>query len=194
MMKKWYDDVIEQELLKCIDALQLDRMPTAAEIREDLHRNDLHMAIQKSSKKYSGWAEHLGLNRKPSETLKGQNREEEVLIKLESLGHKVERMTTKHPYDLLVNDTVKIDVKTGKAYRMRGSRVHSFGINKKNPTCDIYIVLALDEIEQVERTFIIPSHHLKVVSLCIGKESVYNRFIDKWDYIDSYTKFYSQVM
>lgn len=190
--KKWFDDVIESELLKCVNSLQLDRMPTANELKS-LGRQDLHMAIQKS-KKYSGWAEHLGLGRKQSETVRGQNREEEIAAKLESLGHKVERMTTKHPYDLLVNDTVKIDVKTGKAYLMRGSRVHSFGISKKDPTCDIYIVLALDEQDQVERLFVIPSHHLKVVSLCIGKESIYNRFINCWEYIDQYTEFFKQIV
>lgn len=191
--KKWFDDVIEREILKCIDALKLDRMPTANELR-GIGRNDLHTAIQKSKQKYSGWAEHLKLNRKLSETVRGQNREEEIASKIKSLGHEVERMTTKHPYDLLVNGAVKIDVKTGCAYEMRGSRVHSFGISKKDPTCDIYIVLALDESgEQIERTFIIPSHHLKVISLCIGKKSIYNRFIDQWHYIEEYSKFYQGI-
>jgi hypothetical protein len=191
--KMWTEERVERELLECIKTLQIDRMPTADELKS-LGRNDLHIKISRT-RKYSGWAEYLGLSRKESCTLNGQNMEETMAEKLRQFGHEVERMTTKHPYDLLVNGTVKIDVKTGCAYDLRGSRVHTFGINKKSPTCDIYICTALNESgTEIERTFVIPSHHLKVVSLSIGKDSVYNRFIDKWEYIDHYSKFFSQVI
>jgi hypothetical protein len=189
--KVWTEEKVKSELLICMSALQIDRMPTADELRT-LGRNDLHIKISRT-RKYSGWAEYLGLSRKNSETLMGQSYEQMIFDRLRDCGHEVERMSTKHPYDLLVNGTVKVDVKTGSAYIMRGSRVHSFAINKKEPTCDIYIVMALSELGGIERSFIIPSHHLKVISLCIGADSKYNRFINRWDYIDQYTDFFKRV-
>ncbi len=188
----WTDEKIETEIMNISSALGIKRMPTSSELKT-LGRNDLHCKISRT-KKYSGWAEHLGLDRKQSETLMGQGYEDFITKELENQGHKVERMSTKHPYDLLINDTVKVDVKAGKSYIMRGSRVHSFGINKKDQTCDIYIVLAIDEKDAIERTFIIPSHFLKVVSLCIGRESKYNKFIDRWDYIKTYSAFFGKVV
>lgn len=187
----WDENRIETELLQVMKALCIDRMPTSDELRK-LGRNDLHLKISRT-KKYSGWAEYLGLGRKSSETLIGQKYESVVSELLHGKGHSVEKMSTKYPYDLLVNGSVKVDVKVGSAYLMRGSRVHSFGINKKIPTCDLYIILALDEDKQIERTFIIPSHQLKVVSLCIGNDSKYNKFVNRWDFIDSYTNFFKQI-
>lgn len=191
--KVWSEERVKSELLQCIRILNINRMPTSTELKT-LGRNDLHLKVSRT-KKYSGWAECLGLERKMSETLSGQTYEAVITSELEARGHHVERMSTKFPYDLLINGTVKVDVKAGHAYMMRGeSRVHSFGINKKEPTCDIYIILALSENEYIERTFIIPSHHLKVISLCIGAESKYNRFVDRWDYIDQYTQFFKQIV
>ncbi|MEF2244001.1 hypothetical protein [Paenibacillus sp. IITD108] len=190
--KKWFDDVIESELLKCIDILQINRMPTSTELKS-IGRNDLHMAIQKS-KKYSGWAERLNLKRKMSDTLFGQTGEELAAEHLEKSGFNVRRMPTKHPYDLLVNDVVKVDVKTAKPFFVRGSRVHTFALNKQNPTCDIYIARALDESGSVERVLVIPSHMLRIRTLCIGKESKYNKYKDRWDLIKEYSNFYKEIV
>lgn len=191
MNKRWTDELIECELLKCIETLQLKRMPTGSELKH-LGRNDLHLKVSRT-KKYRGWAEHLGLSLKESCTLVGQRCEDYVTELLLGKGHDVERMSTKYPYDLLVNGTVKVDVKKSLPHVMRGSRVHTFGIAKKAPTCDIYICLAYDEFGVLERSFIIPSHYLKVVTLCVGRVSKYNEYLDKWDYIDEYTKFFHEI-
>lgn len=168
------------------------KMPTSTELKL-IGRNDLHVAIQKS-KKHSGWAEHLKLERKMSETLFGQNGEELAASNLESLGYKVEQMSTKYPYDLLVNDTVKIDVKTAKPYLLRGSRVHTFALNKPDPTCDIYIIRALSETGELERNLVIPSHFVRFKTLCIGADSKYNKYHERFDYIKEYSDFYKGVM
>ena len=190
--RKWNDELIEKEIFKCMVDLQIDRMPTSSELR-NMGRNDLHMAVQRFGK-YSGWADKLSLSRKDSETVMGQNFEDVVTKLIQSIGHTVDRMSTKFPYDLLINKSVKVDVKCGSAYELKGSRVHSFGINKQDPTCDVYIILALSEEGQVERTMVIPSHLLRVKTLCIGKDSKYNRFIDRWDYIDKYSDFLKSVV
>lgn len=187
----WTEEKVKLEIFKAMDVLMIDRMPTSLELKT-LGRNDLHLKICRT-KKYSGWASYLDLERKKSETVDGQENEQYISDYLTNKGFSVQRMSTKHPYDLVINDTVKVDVKTGRPYLLRGSRVHTFGISKKEPTCDIYICLAFDEKEKIERNLIIPSHYLKIVTLCIGKESKYNKFIDRWDYIDKYSEFYSSV-
>lgn len=188
----WTEEKVKSEILKCMDILGLDRMPTSDELK-GLGRMDLHNKISRT-KKYSGWAEVIGLERKSSETTFGQHFEDLVCNMLMDKGHSVERMTTRHPYDLLINGSVKADVKAGTAYLLRGkSRIHSFLINKKEPTSDLYVVLALDEIHEIERLFIIPSHRLKLRMLNIGANSKYNNFIDRWDYFDKYTSFHQAV-
>lgn len=182
---------MEKELFKSMKILGIDRMPTASEL-QSIGRNDLHCRISRT-KKYRGWAEQLDLKLKSSETTVGQRREKEVKKILKDKGYQVSQMTTKHPYDLLINNVVKIDVKTANPYTLNGSRVHTFGINKVNPTCDLYICLSYNEQGEVERTLVIPSHLCRVRTLCIGKESKYNRFNNRWDYIEKYARFLGGV-
>src|SRR5690606_15825045 len=117
----------------------------------------LHCAISKSKKKYRGWAEEIGLELKESETFKGNKWETYVAEVIRGMGFKVEQMTTKHPYDLLVNGAVKIDVKVGTSHKHFGTRCHTFATNKKYATCDLYICIGLDEEENIEKQFVIPS-------------------------------------
>lgn len=181
MTTKWTDELIESELKKCIDALHIKRMPTATEL-QSLGRNDLHCKVSRT-KKYRGWAEYLGLELKESETTKGQRYEEHIVAAIENYSNhfRVKRMTTKHPFDLLINDCVKVDVKVGKAHRhFDGCRAHTFNLSKKYATCDFYICVALDENEEIESYFIIPAKFTQLVTLNIGTESKYNKFKDAW--------------
>lgn len=190
--KFWTEAIVRSEILKCMEILNIERMPTSGELIS-ISRNDLHQKISKS-KKYNGWAAYLGLEQKESCTKEGQNQEGNISDFLIGKGYEVERMSTKFPYDLLVNGTVKIDVKSANPLLSRGSVVHTFGIAKNKPTCDVYVCLALNEDGNTERCMVIPSHFLKIVTLCIGKESKYNQFIDRWDYINQYSDFYKGVV
>lgn len=188
---KWTNELIESELKKCIKVLNINRMPSAKELT-DIGRNDLHCKISRT-KKYSGWAEHLGLELKASETKTGQEYERKIAEMLGNRGHQTERMTTKHPYDLLVNEHVKVDVKVAGPHHHFGSRAHTFRPSKKHPTCDLYMCVALDEAEQIEKVFVIPSKFAQLVTLNIGTKSKYNSFINRWDYIDRFTEFYKTL-
>lgn len=191
---KWTDEKIKEELLKSIKILGIDRMPTGNELKS-IGRNDLHCKISRT-KKYSGWAEELGLKLKTdNETRDGEKHEKFIYNKLTKMGYKVERMSHKHPYDLLVNDAIKIDVKSAKPYLSRGSgsRVHTFSLNKDKPTCDIYILVALDEKSDYERIFVIPSYFIPMKMINLGTNSKYNRFINAWDYIKKFDDFYKSI-
>lgn len=172
--------------------LNIKRMPTASELTS-IGRNDLHCKIGRT-KTYKGWAEHLELQLKSSETTKGNEYEELVAKIIRGLGYEVKEMTTKHPYDLLINDSVKVDVKVGGAHNHFGSRAHTFRPSKKFATCDLYICVALDENDEVENIFIIPSKFAQLTTLNIGTDSKYNKFIYRWDYIKRFVQFYDEVI
>jgi len=188
---KWTDELIKKEIKKSMDVLCINRMPSASELTS-IGRNDLHCAISKGLT-YYGWAKEMGLNLKSSETLKGNKYEEIAKRKLQRRGYTVEKMTTKHPYDLLVNENVKVDIKVGRVHYHFGSKAHTFRLAKKYSTCDIYICFALDKDSNTENIFIIPSKFAKVETMNVGTISKYNKFIDRWDFLDDYTTFYKSI-
>ncbi|WP_024834135.1 hypothetical protein [Ruminiclostridium josui] len=113
---KWTDQEIENEIKNVINALCIERMPTRKETEIVTKSNSLNCAICRTYK-YSGWAKRLGLSiGNDSDTWFGKMYEEKATNSLMLLGYKVERMPTKHPYDLLLNDAIKIDVKAAKPY------------------------------------------------------------------------------
>lgn len=191
---KWNDESIKEGILNVIQKLNLDRMPSRMEILKIHNDMSLHNAIVRSYSYYE-WAEKLNLKIKYSETSLGVSYQNICMKQLKEKGYNVEPTTMKAPYDILINDNIRIDVKSGCAYYDNsGCRLHSFGINKKDPVCDLYIIYALDEEGiNIERTFIIPAKYLKLISMCIGINSKYNKFIDRWDYIDTYDNFYNLI-
>lgn len=189
----WTEDKLREELLSCIDLLMLDRMPTAQELKS-IGRNDIHVKVSRT-KKYSGWAKELGLPLKSCETRVGQEWEGQIASFIGLIGsHSVERMSTKFPYDLLIDSCVKVDVKAAKPHYKFGYRVQSFGINKTNPTCDIYILVALNENGKMEKIFVIPSHQLRMKTLHLRTESKWDEYIGQFDLIRKYSDFYKQVI
>lgn len=191
--ERWDKEKIKQGIEKVITILQLNRFPSSSEIKGVNKSGALHNAIVRNGG-YKYWAELFGLEFKDSETKLGKNFEDYATKQIKELfGFDVKQMSMKHPYDLLVEGQVKIDVKVAFPTIINGGRVHAFCLHKEFATCDLYIIFALDESGQVERQFIIPSHELKILNLCVGKTSKYNKYIDKWDYIEKYNKFYAEV-
>lgn len=135
-----------------------------------------------------------GLELKSSETTLGQEFEGKITELVDSLGYEAQRMSTKHPYDLLVEGSVKVDVKVANPYLSRGkSRVHTIRLAKVDPTCDIYICVLLDESGVVERVLVIPSHLVRMTMLNIGKKSKYNVYDGKFEYIRQYVDFFKKI-
>ena len=188
----WTDKLIESEIKKAMNLLSIDRMPSRKEIDQVLNSSALSGKISKTGGFYH-WAKRLEIEIKKSETETGSRYERLAVDILLNKGYAVNEMSFKHPYDLLINDKVKVDIKIAKPYLLRGSRVHTFGINKKYATCDLYILFALNNFDSIERLLIIPSHKLKITTLCIGANSKYNQYINRWDYLDKFNEFYSEL-
>jgi len=140
------------------------------------------------------WADKLDLITKNSETKLGYLYERKAEKILKSLGYEIEFCSTKAPYDIVVNGTVRIDVKVAKKYFIDSYHVNSFGINKKYPTADLYMCFALDEFGEIQRTLIIPAIKLKNSStLSIGKKSKYDQYKDNYKLIDKFISIYEEI-
>lgn len=188
---KWTNELIKEEILKVKKALDINRMPSSEEIKLVTKNTKLINAIRRNGG-YLYWASELNLNQSECETRTGFEAELKIKSILERKGYKVEKMTVKHPYDLLVNDNVKVDVKAANKYlSSAGWNSYSFNLEKMNPTCDIYIVYCIQD----KKILIIPSKFLKQTQLCItDKSSKYDKFQDRWDYIDKYDLFYKNIV
>jgi maleate cis-trans isomerase len=191
---RWTDELVKEEIYKIMKALNIKRMPSRSEMKSVRKDDALSNKIAKTGG-FRHWAKKLNLTLKECETNIGQDYEKLVKVMIQEKGYEVKSMTTKHPYDLLVNQNIKIDVKVARPYVSKiNSKYHTFNLEKKYPTCDIYVFVCLDEEEYIERILIIPSKYLRQTQLSIGKESIYNKYLDKWGYIDKYKEFYDEAI
>lgn len=190
---KWTDTEVKKQILQVKEALCLDRMPTRNEIQKVMNNTSLTDRISRT-KGYYGWAKELKLNIKSSETSFGKKYEKIIREILENKKYKVKNMSQNYHFDLLINENVRIDVKVAKPYKNRDNSIyHTFNLSKKYSSCDIYIIVCLDNNECIERLLIIPSYKCKITQLSIGKESIYNIYQNRFDFIDKYINFYNNL-
>lgn len=189
---KWNDDLIKQEILGAKSFYEIDYMPTRKMLKEYYQGNGLVVAISKRGG-VMYWAEKLGLQHMGVETELGEKFEVYTKRMLENEGCKAELMRRRYPYDILVDDAVKIDVKVSRLYRSRSGDFHTFNLEKQNPTCDIYVAYCLSDDDRIERTYVIPAVKLKgIKQLSVGKESKYDPYLDRWDLITQYADFFAK--
>lgn len=189
--KKWDDERVRIEILEAMEILKIDRMPTSVELKKATGNASLVCAIRRAGG-YSFWANRLSLSQSECTTRTGLAGELMVKDILEKRGCIVETMTVKHPYDLLVNGNVKIDVKVSHKFKGSGGSYFTFNLEKANPTCDLYIFIC---IQGEEKTFsLIPSKFLHQTQIAMGNSSKYDIYKDRWDYIEQYDKFYKSVV
>ena len=184
--------IVISEIEKVMNMLDIEHMPSRTDMLSVLADNSLANKVARTGG-FTYWAHELNIEEKESETKLGQSYEVKAMEMLIKKGFEVARMTTKYPFDLLINDNIKIDVKVGRPGYVRESRVHTFRTAKRYATCDLYFIFALDENEEIEKLFIIPGSDLKVVTMCIGHISKYDKYIDRWDLIEAYDKFYKAL-
>lgn len=189
--RRWTHKDICNEVYRVMESLGIDRMPSANECRLVTGSWALSNAITRRGG-FEWLSKHMGLSRKECQSKLGLHGELKIKSILEEMGYKVEKMKGSHPYDLLINENVKVDVKTSKLYKSgKGWNSYSFNLEKANPTCDIYVFVCIED----EKYLIIPSKFLKQTQLCItDKESKYEIYRDRWDYIDKFDNFYKSVI
>lgn len=192
--KRWTQEEIEKAVLEVVRETDLDRMPSRSEVERYYGDYRLTNAISKRI----GWyqlAEKLNLPVKQSETYFGKKQEQLVQEEIIAMGHEVRRMPQNFPYDLLVDDCVKIDVKASRLYKGKNGSFYTFNLEKPFCTCDIYVLRILSDTNEVLSTLIIPSKDVPTNSqISVGEvKSKYYKYREKWDYLDNYVSFFESV-
>lgn len=152
MSKKWTEERIASDIMEIANKFSPARMPTRSEVSEMTQNEALANAINKSGG-FNYWADRLGLEQKYSETTLGIEGEKTVAGVLESKGFEVKLTSVKHPYDILVDGCVKVDVKTANTSLIRGCPVHAYRLAKRDHTCDFYVFFEHDTL----KTYIVPA-------------------------------------
>lgn len=189
---KWTQELIKQGILSVMNNLEINRMPTKTEVESITGDSALSNKIAKTGG-FNHWAKKLNLKLKDSESKIGWSGEQLVVDMIKLKGYNVERMTVRHPYDLLINGAVKVDVKTSnRYYYTEKNYYHTFNLEKRNASCDLYVCLCMNN-KVLEKVLVIPGTFLKITQLSVGEISTYNKYIDRWDYLESFDCFYKKL-
>lgn len=188
----WTDELIEQKIKEVVKKLNLDHFPTHTEIVKALGSKGLASKISKH-KGTVYWAEKLGLPLKYSETTFGNKFEIEAISDIfENTGLHSVQTSSRHPYDLIVDNSVKIDVKVSKEFTNNcNSKAFSFNLEKREPTCDIFILYCLNDDETYRKVLIVPACSLLgQTQIGVGENSKWNFYSERWDFIKKYSDFF----
>ena len=187
----WTQEKILQSVKDCMDATGLTRMPSRSELSGYYGNNKVINAIKRFPGGYYKVAELLKIEMKENETQFGKYGEELAIKLLEEHGFSVERMTTRYAYDLYVNGSVKVDVKTARPSRANKSFCYSFNLEKRFPTCDVYFLIAKNE--EKESIYIVPaSINQTQIGLGTGT-TVYSKYQDRYDIITDMSKAFASA-
>lgn len=190
---KWDDELIEEKIMECVKALDLDHFPTHAEMEGYYGNKSLSSTISKG-KGTLFWAQHLGLGLSYSETTFG-NEFERIAINdiYENTEYCSVKTSQNFAYDLLVDNSIKVDVKVSKIFTSKtGTKTYSFNLEKKEPTCDVFILYCLNDDSTVRHILIIPSCALMgQTQVGVGMEnSKWLKYKDKWELLHEYSDFF----
>lgn len=193
----WTDEMVASEINRVIQSLELDRFPTHSEIEKFYGNKSLTVKISKSGgTKY--WASKLGYGVKDYESEFGDYFERYAIddihkhTGLDSYKNKVG-----YPYDITTNRHIKVDVKSSTIVENNNDyKFHSFNLEKKEPTCDIYILYCLNEEDKIYKTMIIPSCHVygqTQIGISAYGISKWDKYRDKWGWFEKYNDFYRKL-
>lgn len=191
---KWTDELIETYILRVVDCKGLKHFPTHSEMNSFYGSSRLSAKVSESGGTRF-WAEKLGLPIKDCESELGNDYELYAIDDIKhNLGLEAYQTKPRYPYDLLVNNSIKIDVKVSYPYQDKGhAYANTFNLEKREPTCDIFIMYCLDFDGNIAKTLIIPAIALfGKTQLAVGKKSKWDTYKDKWSYISEYDLFMSK--
>lgn len=191
---QWTYEKIKSAINEIVETTGQDHMPTHSEMISFYGDNKLANAVRRhGGTEY--WALELGFPCKSCESKTGRRYENLFVQQLfEKTGIESELTQIRYPYDVLASGSVKVDVKSGFKVGYE-SKYFSFNLEKKDPTCDVFVVYCLSDDEKIEKTYIIPACVMtgkKQLSLGVGK-SKYDKFIDRWDIIEKMVSFFDEI-
>jgi len=194
--RKWSEGEVEKEIMEIVNSKHLNYFPTKREMIEFYGNRSLSNKVSKSGgSRY--YADLLNLKMVSCESDFGNFYEDFAIDDIvENTGLRSVHTDVKYPYDILTNGNIKVDVKVSKKLTRKNSAFpfYSFNLEKREPTCDLFIFYCLDEDCEIERTAIIPSCILAgKTQIGMGGLSKWEVYEDKWNYFKMYDDFYKQV-
>jgi len=193
----WTDEMIVSEINRVVRSLGLDRFPTHSEMEHFYGNKSLTNKISKSGgTKY--WANKLGYGVKKCESEFGDYFERYAMNDIfDHTGLNSYKNKIGYPYDITTNKHIKVDVKSSTIVENNhGYEYHSFNLEKKEPTCDIYILYCLNIRDIVYKTMIIPSCHVygqTQIGISAYGISKWDKYKDKWSWFEIYNEFYKKL-
>lgn len=190
--EQWNTERICKAIMEVVEMAGEKVMPSHKDMDGFFGNHKLSCAVSKhgGSKMF---ADILQLPLKSCETKFGEKFENLCAEKIQDeFGFDVEKTEPRHPYDLLVDNCVKVDVKAGKITRTKdGREYYTFNLEKRHQTCDIFVCYCLNERNEIKKILVIPSCALSgKTQLSVGvKESKYDLYIDGWERIYHYSRF-----
>jgi len=188
----WTENLIKENIMNIVKILDISHMPTRNEIRGVTGNDALTNKISKTDG-YYGWAKKLDLPIKNNDTLTGKLGEKLAAELLRNRGYEVLQMCQNHPFDLLINQSVKVDVKYANLYHGPGGNFYSFSLRKKYSSCDVYLLISNNDADE-KSIFILPAKDAVQLQISIGEHnSIYHRYLNRYDVIDQYLKLYAEI-
>ena len=186
---QWTKEKIIDGVWEVVENTGIERMPTSSEVSKYYGNYKLSNAISKR-KLWTPLAKELGLKVKESETAFGKRYEGRAMEHLISLGYEVEKMAQNHPYDLLVENSLKVDVKVSRLYKGSNGNFHTFNLESLYGTCDLYILYLKNKAKEDEILVIPSTYVMKNTQISVGEvKSKYHQFKDKWEYVHEIINF-----
>lgn len=192
----WTDDLVKDRIMNVVNSLGINTFPTHSQMIDFYGNKGLAVKISKSGGTRK-WAERLNLAIKQCESEMGNDYEIFAMeLITRKFGFKCIQTKPKYPYDILVNDNIKIDIKVSYPFKNNcNAWANTFNLEKKEPTCDIFILFCLDRNSKLSKTLVIPSCAVTgQTQIGVGKESKYDVYIDNWVLIKRYDEFYKQLI
>lgn len=192
---RWSESDVCDGILKVVSICGLKTMPTHSEIISATGDKRLVNALVR----YGGtryFANKLDLPIKDCESELGDTFELYCMEQIkEKFGYATDKMKPRYPYDILVDRNVKIDVKASRLYTTKAkTKFYTFNLEKRDPTCDIFVFYCLDDNDAPLKTLVIPSSVLSgKCQLSIGFASNYDKYENAWSIVSEYVTFYRSM-
>lgn len=169
--KKWTDEDVRREILACSEN---GVMPTTSEMTIR-GRGDLANQVARRGG-FLHWASLCGLKVKNSCTSRGQKWEGHVCDGLNASGYQAVRQSTKHPFDILVNDRVRINVKSAKYSEYGACRGYFFGVGHTWGSCDLFAFVRV--ADPMPPTLWVPWHEARQQTVTLTPNHRLNGFTE----------------
>jgi len=180
--KSWDDGEIERDLK--VEAKKYGRMPTANEL-SSAGKGDLANAIRRSELLFRGWAKKIGVPLKHCETHRSFKMEQWVKAELEERGHGVELTTAKCSYDLLVDSSLKVEVKMAKrtivTQRSIDAFVFSFGAKPESRDIDFAVLVCVDKDDNPLKVYVLSCEFCQQQTISITGSHRWKPFLNAWN-------------